>query len=97
MGPFLIGTVTLRQEGSTMIMRQVAVDEKLRGIGIGRKLVEFAEINALRLGATEMVLHSRVSAQSFYERLGYRAEGEVFIEVTIPHIKMTKTLTNENG
>lgn len=96
MGPNLIGTLTLRQEGSTMIMRQVAVEERLRGFGIGTKLVKFAENEAIRRGSSEMFLHARVSARSFYESLDYVATGKEFIEVTIPHIAMAKPLTTES-
>ena len=51
-----------------------------------------AEVLAAARGFREMTLHARESVVGFYERLGYAAEGSPFIEVTIPHRAMRKTL-----
>jgi len=40
-----------------------------------------------------MLLHARETAVSFYTELGYEVFGEPFVEVTVPHRKMRKTLT----
>ena len=37
-------------------------------------------------------LHARDSATGFYEKLGYRKQGLQFIEVSLPHWKMTKSI-----
>lgn len=74
----------------TVQLRQMAVDEKWQGKNIGRKLVEFAEGFAKDKGYQTIVLHARMVANKFYEKLGYIPSGEVFTEVGIPHIKMEK-------
>lgn len=73
-------------------MRQVAVTESRREEGIGAALVMRAEVFAAARGFREMTLHARESVAGFYERLGYAAEGSPFVEVTIPHRAMRKTL-----
>lgn len=75
-------------------LRQVAVDPVTQGAGLGRALVATLEWRAADEGAEEVWLNSRDNAIAFYERIGYIAEGEVFIsELTgIPHRLMRKRL-----
>jgi predicted GNAT family N-acyltransferase len=89
----VVGCVSLRPlEGDGLQLKQMAVAEDRRLEGLGALLVGFAEDWALAHGFPEMMLHARIGADGFYRRLGYVAEGEVFDENTIPHIKMRKTL-----
>lgn len=83
--------LTPRERGEIQ-MRQVAVDPERQGGGLGRALVQEAELYAAGLGYARMVLHARQSAVPFYERLGYACEGEPFTEVGIPHRHMAKEL-----
>lgn len=76
----------------TLQMKQVAVDESLRGQSVGRKMVEFAEQTALELGFTTIMLHARQVAVPFYEKMNYIGYDEPFTEVGIPHRKMKKHL-----
>ena len=73
-------------------LRQMAVAENMRGRRIGEQLIAALEAHARSAGIQRVGLASRATAISFYERLGYAAEGEVFTEVTIPHRHMSKTL-----
>jgi predicted GNAT family N-acyltransferase len=92
----LIGCVGLRaaetSHRSPVKLRQMAVDPDHQGRGVGGRLVAFAEELSAEMGHREIVLHARETAVSFYESLGYVAEGEVFTEVTLPHRKMVKRL-----
>jgi predicted GNAT family N-acyltransferase len=54
--------------------------------------VRFAETLAQARGYKEIELNARVSAQVFYEKLGYEVCGEPFVEVTLPTILMTRAL-----
>jgi predicted GNAT family N-acyltransferase len=83
--------LVLPGDGSAHI-RQMAVDESRRGQGVGAGLIAHAEQTARGLGIRRMTMHARVYARGFYERLGYRAVGDIFTEVTIPHIEMEKAL-----
>ncbi|WP_442508466.1 GNAT family N-acetyltransferase [Novipirellula sp. SH528] len=73
-------------------IRQMAVDAALQGRGIGSDLLGRVELELKSRGVQCIELHAREVAVGFYERLGYMVTGEPFTEVTLPHIKMTKTM-----
>ena len=73
-------------------MRQLAVRESSQGKGFGRELVNYAESFLRGRGFAEIVLHARETARGFYQKLGYEAEGNSFVEVGLPHIAMQKKL-----
>ena len=91
-GDRLVATLILIPHGDEAKMRQVAVAPDRQGQGIGGKLVAFSEDFARAAGFSAMALHARETAVEFYERLGYTAYGEPFIEVTIPHRAMRREL-----
>jgi predicted GNAT family N-acyltransferase len=94
-GDRLVGCLVLRPiAGGDIQMRQVAVVPDVQGQGIGRAMVECSEALARRIGFTRMILHARETVAAFYERLGYTKVGERFVEVTIPHWAMVKSLAD---
>jgi predicted GNAT family N-acyltransferase len=93
----VVACLVLSPKSETQIkMRQVAVEETLRGQGIGAEMVRFSEKVAREHGFTEMVLNARENVVPFYKKLGYVVEGERFMEVTIPHFSMRKRLKKES-
>ncbi len=54
--------------------------------------MRYAEVFLAQKGYREIILHARQRAVAFYEKLGYRKEGDLFIEVTLPHFLMRKEL-----
>lgn len=92
-GDALVGTLVLTPvDEGVLKLRQMAVAPEGARQGTGGLLVAFAERVALERGTRRIVLHARVSAQPFYEKQGYRADGAIFTEVTVPHIAMSKLL-----
>ena len=77
---------------STIELRQMAVQNKLQGKGVGATLLRFAENIARDRGYCLMTMHARDTAAGFYQQNGYEIDGEQFIEVTIPHYKMVKKI-----
>ena len=73
-------------------LRQMAVISGLQGKGIGKALIQFAENIARDRGYKTMMMHSRKTTCHFFEKQGYKIEGEEFIQLTIPHYKMVKKL-----
>lgn len=73
-------------------LRQMAVAPGRRGAGLGRRLVGAAEATLRELGAEAARLHARETAAGFYARLGYRVTGPAFVEVTLPHLPMRRSL-----
>jgi predicted GNAT family N-acyltransferase len=84
-----VGTARLfPTNATTMKVQRVAVRAPARGSGIGRALMQALSDEARRQGAKLLLLDSQVEAIPFYERLGYRAEGEIFIDAGIEHRRM---------
>jgi predicted GNAT family N-acyltransferase len=73
-------------------LERMVVKRGARGLGVGAKLLAFAEEEARREGATTMVLNSQLRSQDFYATSGYTPEGETFMDAGIEHIRMTKAL-----
>jgi len=89
----LLGCCLLTElDAKTLRLRQMAVPDNLQGKGIGRALMVFAENIARDMGFSVLMMHSRVTATGFYEKLGYEIKDGQFIEVTIPHVIMEKKL-----
>ncbi len=92
-GDQLVGTVVMtRYSDATVKLRQMAVSDETRGTGAGAALLSAFEDLARARGFSEIVLAARQTAQGFYARHGYATDGAVFEEVTIPHVRMWKTL-----
>ncbi len=92
-GDVLVGTLILRpREGGVLQMRQVAVAPEEQGCGVGTALVRFAEEFAAAHGYATLTAHARMTALAFYRKLGYRVEGEPFVEIGIPHVGVAKDL-----
>ena len=89
----LVGAVVMTPySADTVKLRQMAVSPDAQGAGVGAALLAAFEGHARAAGLTGVTLAARISAQGFYERNGYTAAGDVFEEVTLPHIRMTKSL-----
>ena len=71
---------------------RLAVLSEFRGRGIGRQILQLLIEQAYHRGLVEVFLHAQVQALPFYEKAGFRAEGEVFDEAGIPHRRMRKAL-----
>ena len=79
-------------DARTIKMKQVAVARERQRTGVGSQLIAYAEEFARQRGYGGMVAHARRTALDFYRRLGYSVSGGEFVEVTIPHSLVTKTL-----
>ena len=77
-------------EPSVAKIQRMAVIDDVRGRGVGRDLLVFLEEEARRRGALRYLLWAQTHARPFYEKAGYRAEGEQFDDAGIPHIAMQK-------
>ncbi len=73
-------------------LRQMAVHQKMQRNGLGAAMLQFAENVARDTGFRMISMHARKTAVGFYEKLGYQVDGDEFLEVTIPHYEMKKSL-----
>ncbi len=89
----ILGCCLLTQiDNQTVRLRQMAVLNKLQGMGVGASLMNFAENVARDRGYKKLIMHARETAVGFYEKAGYKISGDKFIEVNIPHYLMEKKL-----
>lgn len=79
-------------DNDTIRLMQVAVDSKYQGEGIGREMIKYAEQRAREAGYGKIIMHAMLSVVHFYEKNGYRQEGEIFEEQGITFAKMVKDL-----
>jgi predicted GNAT family N-acyltransferase len=86
------GTARMRILNGVVKAERIAVLDRARGLGLGRALVEAIESRAREKGLPAIRLNAQVAVLAFYEKLGYVAEGEVFVEADIDHRAMTKRL-----
>jgi len=86
----------VRLDAKSAQIGRMAVLVSLRGQGIGtamlKQLIEFA----LSEGISNLLLHSQVSASSFYEKLGFKAEGPIYQEAGISHRNMILLVSKIN-
>jgi len=77
---------------NTAQLRQMAVQSSIQKQGLGRSLVEYFEKQAMLHHYRVIQLNARITAQGFYEKLGYTPVDQPFTHMTLPHIKMQKIL-----
>ncbi|MEO6962194.1 MAG: GNAT family N-acetyltransferase [Puia sp.] len=89
----ILGCCLLAPEGNHILrLRQMAVPNNMQGKGIGRALMIFAENIARDMGYRTLMMHARLTAIGFYEKLGYVKKDGEFTELTIRHVIMEKKL-----
>ena len=86
-GAFAIGTARLLAGGC---IGRVSVLKDWRGLHVGEQLLTAAIKESERLGLKQQILTAQVQAAGFYERLGFVAVSDEFLEAGIPHIDMLR-------
>lgn len=74
----VVGMVQLAVEGSHLEVETVAVADEVRGLGVGSRLLAFAEDRARSLGLAEVRLSTNEAMTeniAYYPRRGYREVG----------------------
>jgi predicted GNAT family N-acyltransferase len=88
----LAGTCRLVFDHRLARLGRLAVEPDLRGRGIGAAVLASAERESRRVHAERIRLHAQTAARALYERAGFEAQGEEFLEEGIPHVTMEKPL-----
>ena len=94
--PVATGRLLAPAAGVARIGR-MAVARGLRGVGIGRQVLDALVALATARGDGRVVLHAQHGAERFYSRLGFSASGEPFIEAGIRHVEMTAELSKHGS
>lgn len=80
-------------EGDVYKIGRVAVLKNYRTVGAGRQVMAALEKYLREQGARFIQLSAQKQAVRFYQKLGYRAQGEWYMDEHCPHIDMRKHLT----
>lgn len=71
---------------------RVAVLKEYRKYGYGKKIMELILKDLENIGAKTAVLSAQCTAQGFYQKCGFTAVGETYLDEHCPHIKMIKNI-----
>jgi predicted GNAT family N-acyltransferase len=71
---------------------RVATLKEYRGQGVASEMMKRIEEYSKENGIQKLKLHAQLYIKEWYEHLGYIAEGDIFQEAEIDHIKMTKEI-----
>jgi ElaA protein len=88
-----VGTARLLVSGDSGKIGRVCVLAEMRGKGIGALLIEAAVREfAANPAIGKVKLSAQINALSFYERLGFTAEGDEYLDAGIVHRDMFRML-----
>ncbi len=94
----IVGTARMRiLAAGDAIVQRVAVLAEHRGRGLGSRIMTLMEDEARRRRCARVVLDAQVAVIPFYERRGYSAEGDPFLDAGIVHRFMWKCLSATPG
>jgi predicted GNAT family N-acyltransferase len=87
-----VATARLTAKGQ---IGRMAVLREYRGHGIGSRLLVNVIEQAKQLGHRQVFLHAQVNVIGFYQKHGFRAEGDIFIDAAIEHRSMRLSLLED--
>ena len=87
-----IGCARMYDENGAVIFGRIAVIKEKRHKHLGSYILHELEKKARELGYLEAMLSAQVNAKAFYEKNGYVAYGEEYLDEFCPHIHMKKIL-----
>ena len=85
----LIGTARMRFGGEYLKFERIAILKAFRGKGMGKTLMKGMVAYAQNFHSQcILVMHAQAQVLSFYEKLGWKRQGSVFLEADIEHYRM---------
>jgi predicted GNAT family N-acyltransferase len=85
-----VGTGRVRVVEGVGKLERICILKQYRKYGLGKVIIEALERIVEKRGVSSVKLHGQVQAQGFYNKLGYDASSDVFMEDGIPHVLMVK-------
>ncbi len=89
---FVVGCARVMEEEDSAHIGRLAVRRSRRGRGIGAAICRFVLADCCARGYSRIWLNAQVSAIGFYEKLGFRSVGDIFLDAGIEHRRMEMTL-----
>lgn len=87
-----VGTCRVLKHGDIAHLGRVAVLKDVRGHGYGAYMLREVEKHCRKLGYKKIELGAQLHALPFYEKQGYHAYGNIFLDADIQHRMMVKEL-----
>ncbi len=83
------GTGRIIYKDEEYLIGRIAVPKAFRGQQIGDLIVRMLVDYGFKLGADTVHVHSLLYAVGFYEKIGFKLNGDPFIETGLEHVDMT--------
>ena len=91
----LIGNIRLIKISEDRFkLGRMAILKEYRGCGLGKLMMAKACEIAISEGISEIELSSQEHTSGFYEKLGFKKVGEVYLEEKQPHVLMVRKLNS---
>ena len=72
---------------------RVVVDEKHRGKGYAHKLMnESIKVAVKKKFAKKITISAQLYLKEFYQSIGFKVSGNVYLDCDLPHLKMIKNI-----
>ena len=84
-----VGTGRLGDDGR---IGRIAVIKRARGKGLAKAILLALEQHARKCSLHQLWAYAQVQALGFYEKVGYRIDGDEFMEDGIPHKRIYKSI-----
>ncbi len=89
-GDKIIGCGRFFGEGEVYHVGRIAVICEYRGNGVGALIMDEIESFSREIGVRKLELSAQRRAKGFYDKLGYTAVGDEYLEEGYPHTAMEK-------
>ena len=96
-GGWLVGVISLFQNGEDFQFRKVAVDPSAQKMGIGSMMLDYVSAFALQEGGRRIWCNARVSAIPFYLKHGFTQTGKTFEKGCVDYETMEKDISKKAG
>lgn len=83
-----VGTARMRQTEKGIKLERFAVLKEFRRKQVGLNLVKNLLTRCKNEIHSSVYLYAQVAAKNFYEKFGFEARGEIFLDAGIEHIEM---------
>ncbi len=87
-----IGAARFRIIDGNGKIERVCVLKSYRKKGVGRLIMDTIEAYAKKQNIHHLILNAQLTALPFYQKVGYTAYGEIFLDANIEHKKMYKDI-----
>ncbi len=75
---YIVGVVSLFQNGADFQFRKFAIAADVQGMGIGKTMLQYITNFAITNGGTRIWCNARDTAVAFYAKYGFTSTGELF-------------------